>query len=154
MDPLDRVSWFKMSEAASPAETDGSITNLTEGASSPTPITLLPQQKILASGQVWGFIPEQGRWYQMSEEQAVRNGWDYQDSPATGGPATGGPPVSPIVPGEFTGSVAWRIYWTRCPRSILLQAPGEHGYQPLNEEFGWNPQGDFPRPGSWIHSKN
>ena len=61
-------------------------------------------------------------------------------------------PRQPIRAGEFLDDDPNRGNYSP-PSSATHPAPppfqykpGEHGYQPLNEEFGWQPRGDMPGP--------
>ena len=75
-----------------------------------------------------------GAWFDLSSGQAyVGNPPGFDSDP------------SAIKPGEFTAPWSGEFTGPDAPDPFSY-APGEHGYQPLNEEFGWNPKGDMPRP--------
>ena len=50
-----------------------------------------------------------------------------------------------IRPGEFLEPWSEQFSFGPAPEPFSY-APGEHGYQPLNEQFDWDPKGDMPRP--------
>ena len=50
-----------------------------------------------------------------------------------------------IRPGEFLEPWSEQFSFGPAPDPFSY-APGEHGYQPFNEQFDWDPKGDMPRP--------
>ena len=134
----ERSRWYIMTEQV--ALNEGfEYKKYEKSAASGDPDWVAPPTEDPGPGNVWGFIPEKGRWYIMTKQVALNEGFEYssanQDSDS-GDPDSG---TSLVRRGRFTEP--WRGTFTGPDApDPFSYAPGEHGYQPLNEEFSFTTQ--------------